>query len=94
VRPFDPADLRFDRRQSGRTKPVLPELSGDRKKVNVARNRRRLASVHPEACHDERPVEALAVVCHEPSVRGDAFTDEIEQRVLVGVVGKQKLGGR
>ena len=92
VHALDPAHARLDAGQAGVGEPMPEEEPGDGQQVEVARDRRRHASVHPVARLQERPVEAAPVVRHEPCLRGQLSGDEPEERELVGVVGQEELG--
>ena len=52
---------------------------------------RRRPAVHPVAGDEQRPVEAAAVVGHEPAVGRQVRRQRLEQRGLVAVVRQQEL---
>jgi hypothetical protein len=53
---------------------------------------RRVLARHSVASHEQRPVEAAAVVRHEPAVARNPRGELGQERRLVGVIRQQQLG--
>jgi hypothetical protein len=89
--PVDAQHLPLHRLQP-RVPEAVPEQAADvGQEVQVAGVRRRRAADHPVARREEGPVEAAAVVRHEPGLGRDGLLDGGEERRLVAMVGAEEL---
>jgi hypothetical protein len=83
--------LRFDRRQPRIRHPVAEDTPDQRQEIEVASVQRWIRTRHPIPGHEERPVEAAAVVRDEPATGLNPRRQLGEERRLVGVIGQQEL---
>ena len=97
LRPVDvtvadhPQQTRFDRPQPRVLEPVAEEAPDDRQQVQVAAVDRRGPAGHAVASDEQGPIEASAVVGHQPAVERDVAGQCGEERRFVGMIGEQQL---
>ena len=84
-------ELPLHRLQTRVRQAVAEEPPDQQQEVQVAVECGRDAAVHSEACVQQRPVEASAVVGHEPGIRRRLGHQRVEQRALLRVVRQSQL---
>ena len=89
--PVQPEELGLDRSQPRIAHPVAEHTADEGQQVEMPRVERRVPAGHPVPGDEQRPVEAAAVVRHEPAVIGDARSELRQQRRLVGVIREEEL---
>lgn len=89
--PAQPEEAGLDGRQPGVPQAMAEHPPDERQQVEMTGVSRRPGAGHPVAGHEQGPVEAAAVVRHEPRPGRDPRGQLGEQGRLVGMVGQEQL---
>jgi hypothetical protein len=89
--PAQPKEHRLNGSEARVRHPVPEHATHEWQQVEMARVDRRILAGEPVASDEERPVEAAAVIRHEPGVRRDVARQLGEERRLVRVVREEEL---